>query len=1500
MFIEILPMIRNYSLFLFFFVSAFTLSAQKPTSIQKGASASANGSRACSDQYAGTVTRSNFTGNSNDRMGETIYMCYNDRITFTGNNDADLTGDPISGTAPGIGYAFYSCRPTISGPTLDDILTDPCIFQGPPAPALGLYLDNGGNANGTQTFINAGFLQNTFNGGNPLQLWFSLITVDDFANKAYEGTPSGLCTNANVATAFSVVYLNEIRISSLSVPAPNALNGSFIVNGGLPQFDPTGPGRFYTSIEIELISNPAIKGTITNPASITHGATVQFTVPQAGNYRVRVRDGKSCPGEFSFSMPRNQVEFQMTTVDVTPGQLFCIPVTVSNLVDALSVQFSINWDPTIIKFNAPNIPNPAPLPGMTLANFQLGNGPNGELFFIWFDNNLDPANLPDNTVLFELCFTAIGFPGNMTDLLFTDRPGFVEVDTPNGIANFTTINGKVNIINPTVLTVYGRSCSTASNTGTITFSAAGGRGPYMYELNNSGGVIASGIFNTANDLITLSNLVPDTYAVEVTDADGNISILNITVALAAPIFVNVTPTNPRCVGDRNGRVLASVGGGTMPYIYKWSTGQFGVNEITTLPAGFYGVTVIDNNGCSAEASTTLGVIGITSNITSTPPSCSGKNDGTATVVPTGGAGPYNYLWSGGGTLNTKTNLSEGKVRVTITDTNLCSHQDSITLVPAKVLSLNTISFDTPSCRGDSDGSICINITEAGGSPPNLPYTFIWSGGTVVNTSPSSCINDLPTGVYSVLVRDGDGCEIDSIFELPNPLALTLFVFGLDSVSCNGPGNDGAITIIAGGGTLPYDFNWNNGAYSGNQLQNLPAGMYDLVLTDGNGCTITASYEIPTKGAEISFTTTPVTCQGGTDGTATVIVNDPAATILWSTSAVTNTVTGLNAGYHFVTVTDASGCAKVDSVFVDEPLPLIVDILNVSPNCPGGNDGTIDIQVSGGQGPYTYQWGHTTAATPTLTNQRAGSYNLTVTDASTCGPQTFTIELINPPFITFSFGIPEAVSCDNTDCDGSITLTLSDGAVFGGSFDVVWSTGQTDLGVMASTAINLCAGQVTVTVTDENGCIETNSATIPVPDMMRLRPGASIINDVSCFGLADGSINVEVEGGSGPYNYVWPGLMTNGQTLNNLSAGSYLLNVEDTRGCVFDTILIINEPALLELNIDSLATSNLGCSGTVDGQITVVPVGGNIGDMVYKWTPDISSTNVASGLAAGTYVVTVFDIKGCSASASYTVTEPVPIIATIPVPIEPICFGQTTSITVTTASGGSGPPYSFNVDNGPLSPLGINTPILAGEHLIRVFDSKGCTYDETIIVNQPPPVIVDLEDEITIDLGDSITLVPIIQSIVGVDEYMWNNGSTLTCDDCPEPTAFPQGSTTYTLTVIDQNGCMGSDNITIKVSKRRYVFIPDAFSPNLDGVNDVFSVYTGKGVVSINSMRIFNRWGDMMYENKDIEPGSFGSVGWDGRFNGRMMDTGVYIYAIEISFLDGTTLLYKGDVTLIQR
>ncbi len=1500
MYIELSPMIRNYSLFLFFVVSAFTLSAQEPIPVKRVETDISGSLRGCNDQYAGTVTRSNYTGFSNDRMGETIYMCFNDRIFFTGNNDADLTGDPLPFTAPGIGYAFYDCRPTISGPTLDDILTDPCIFLGPPAPATGIYVDNNGSPNGTHSFVNQGNLQNLFNGGNPIQLWFSLITVDDFANATYEGTPSGLCTNANVATAFSVVYLNEITISNLSTPTPTALNGTFVVSGGLPQFDQTGPGRFYTNVEIELISNPAIRGTITNPTGITHGATVQFTVPQEGNYRIRVVDGKACPGEFSFSMPRNKVEFRMPTVNVTPGQFFCIPITVSNLVDAESVQFSINWDPTIIRFNAPNIPNPAPLPGMNLTNFQLFDAPNGELRFIWFDINLIPASLPDNTVLFELCFTAIGFPGNMTDVNFSDRPTFIEISTPDGLADYAIINGKVNIIDPVILSTYGRSCSTTTNTGTVTFSAAGGRGPYNYTLNNSGGPIASGMFNTANELITISNLVPDTYAIQVTDADGNVSILNITVAMADPIFVNVSPTNPRCVGDRNGRVLASAGGGTVPYIYKWSTGQFGVNEITTLPAGFYGITVIDNNGCSATASTTLGVIGITSNIISVPPSCSGKSDGSATVAPTGGLGPYNYLWQGGGTLATRNNLGEGKVRVTITDANLCSHVDSITLVPSKVLTITNTSFETPSCRGDSDGSICINVTESGGSPPNVPYVFIWSGGNASTTSPNSCINDLARGIYSVTVMDGDGCQIDSVFDLPNPTALSLTEIFSVPVSCNGPGNDGAITVIAGGGTTPYDFNWNNGAFTTNDLTGLTPGIYELLVTDANGCTISGTYEIPTTGAEVSFTTNPVTCQGGSDGTATIIVDDPTATILWGNSSTSNTISNLMAGYHFVTVTDSTGCAKMDSVFVNEPLPLIVDILNTSPTCPGQNDGTIEILVSGGTGPYTYRWDHTTANTAILNNQIAGDYNVTISDASSCPSQEFNIILSPPPSIIFSFGIPEAVSCDDSDCDGSIALTLSGGAVPGGAFDVVWATGQTDLNVMSSVGVNLCAGVIMVTVTDENGCSRTNEAFIPVPDMMRINEGGTKIDDVTCFGLSDGSISIEVEGGAGPYNYVWPTLMTSGQSLSGLSAGSYLLNVEDSRGCILDTLIQINEPALLELNIDSLATSNLGCSGTNDGQITVVPVGGNAGDMEYRWTPDISTSNVASGLSAGTYVVTVVDIKGCSATASYTVTEPVPIIATIPIPLEPICFGQTTTITVTTASGGSGPPYSFNVDNGPLSPLGINTPILAGEHLIRVFDSKGCTYDETIIVNQPPPVIVELEDEITIDLGDSITLIPFIQSIVGVDEYMWNNGSTLTCDDCPEPTAFPQGSTNYTLTVIDQNGCMGSDNINIRVSKRRYVFIPDAFSPNLDGINDVFSVYTGKGVVSINSMRVFNRWGAMMYENVNIEPSNLGTVGWDGRFNGRMMDTGVYVYAIEVTFLDGTTLLYKGDVTLIQR
>jgi gliding motility-associated-like protein len=267
---------------------------------------------------------------------------------------------------------------------------------------------------------------------------------------------------------------------------------------------------------------------------------------------------------------------------------------------------------------------------------------------------------------------------------------------------------------------------------------------------------------------------------------------------------------------------------------------------------------------------------------------------------------------------------------------------------------------------------------------------------------------------------------------------------------------------------------------------------------------------------------------------------------------------------------------------------------------------------------------------------------------------------------------------------------------------------------------------------------------------------------------------------------------------------------------------------------------------------------------------------------------------------YNLQQPLPIFAIIPEPELPLCFGEQTLVTVDTAFGGNGGPFYFTIDNGVETPLGGSVLVYAGEHLITVIeDGSECTLDSIITVVEPPQIVVDLGPDIVIELGDSARLEPVdIISALPLDSVAWDPLTYLSFANDPlRPWCRPIESLTYTLTVFDINGCVGFDEIYVDVDKNRNVFIPNIFSPNGDGANDEFFVNLGPGAVKANYMRVFDRWGELLYEKTDILPGEL--QGWDGYFRGKVVDSGVLVYIIEVTFEDNITLLYRGDLTVVK-
>ncbi|MEM9991593.1 MAG: gliding motility-associated C-terminal domain-containing protein, partial [Bacteroidota bacterium] len=296
----------------------------------------------------------------------------------------------------------------------------------------------------------------------------------------------------------------------------------------------------------------------------------------------------------------------------------------------------------------------------------------------------------------------------------------------------------------------------------------------------------------------------------------------------------------------------------------------------------------------------------------------------------------------------------------------------------------------------------------------------------------------------------------------------------------------------------------------------------------------------------------------------------------------------------------------------------------------------------------------------------------------------------------------------------------------------------------------------------------------------------------------------------------------------------------------------------------------------------------------------TDTTTAANLAPGTYVIGVTDAKGCQDTLEHTIIEPSPIMATFPTPEEPQCFGFSTFIQVNDGdvSGGQGVPYKFSVDQGSEKELGESQMVLAGEYVVNIFDKSGCSVSETIRIEQPDDINIILEDVIDVSLGETITLAPRIESILAIENYTWSSADTVIVGE-ERPSLRPLRDETYTFLVEDSNGCFKDASVSIEVDKPYAVFRPNAFSPNFDGRNDIFRIFTGIDVKAIPSMQIFDRWGELVYSQKDVEPLSEGTTGWDGTFKGEPATPGVYVYTIEVVFLNDERRTYRGSVMLMQ-
>lgn len=445
------------------------------------------------------------------------------------------------------------------------------------------------------------------------------------------------------------------------------------------------------------------------------------------------------------------------------------------------------------------------------------------------------------------------------------------------------------------------------------------------------------------------------------------------------IRMNMVASNALCFGSSTGSATFDVTGVTAPVSYQWSTGLTS-KDLSASPAGRQYVIATDANRCRVHADAFIEQPDpIHTSIAPTNLLCYNDFTGAAAVSASGGIPSYTYLWTDGQSSATPTGLAAGKHIVTVTDGNGCAKTDSILLTQPPDIRAVVLRASNPTCFGKSDGSILLDVS--GGVQP---YFYQWTNG-----ASDKDLRLLSGGVFSVNVKDANGCirNINTTLVEPSQLAIDLSV--LSDVACLG-GRDGSILANVTGGTQPYQYAWKNAdlelSNTSNLVSGLPAGVYSLAVHDINGCVSDNNIEItaPQFILESTLTKTDLSCHNGTDGSAQVQVTGGTAPyfVSWSNGASGTTASNLTAGTYTITIQDAKNCTTINRAVIVSPAAMILDMDINDVSCSDQQDGQVGVKVSRGAPPYTYLWS-TGSSSSSISDLASGIYTVTVTDQKQC-------------------------------------------------------------------------------------------------------------------------------------------------------------------------------------------------------------------------------------------------------------------------------------------------------------------------------------------------------------------------------------------------------------------------------------------------------------------------------------------------------------------------------------
>lgn len=1014
----------------------------------------------------------------------------------------------------------------------------------------------------------------------------------------------------------------------------------------------------------------------------------------------------------------------------------------------------------------------------------------------------------------------------------------------------------------------------------------------------------------AQSTATATGLAAGDYTVTVTDAAGCSISLNTTVGPQDPVTLSsVTAMDEGCLGDGDGTATAVAEGGTAPYNFTWSNGSEGPSITAT--SGTYTVTVTDANGCApASGQVTIGAQGQPNQANAGPDVIGCSNSlpvglsGTVTNATggtwSGGAGSFTGAGLDVLYMPTAEEIQAGGVELILTTTGntVCASASDNVFVNLSNAFLNaTVSSIDATCSDAFNGSATF-------SPVTPGLSYLWDDPSVQTTSTAS---GLGAGTYQVVVTDALGCDttMSTLIGPPGPIVLVDLVS--TDEGCLGDG-DGTATVSVSGGTEPYVYTWSNGD-SGPAIT-ATSGTYTVSVTDANGCTpATGQITIAPQGLPnaadagqdlvgclnalpVSLNGTVTSAPSGvwSGGTGTFLGTGPMVDYMPSPAEV-------QAGGVTLTLTTAGNTAcppASDQVYValsNSFLQAAVSVTGAS--CYSVPDGVAVFTPDAPE--LGYQWNDPAAqTTATATGLPAGTFSVTVTDALGCD-STFTATIVEPTPLAIATATATAVTC-NGGADGTANLQITGGTP---PYAVQWTGG-----LVGQSPVGLIAGSYNATVADAQGCSTTASVTVTQPEAITL---TATVPDTVCVNSMV-TLAANAAGGTGALTISW-GSLGQGATVDAVLGNNTVVNVTvvDAVGCTGPTLNIpVHVLDLLNAQLLTYGDTTVcpGGSGVVGatvagyaGAYTMVwPQLGAFGNGPFT-VPIVADIDLA---------VQVSDVCANSLDGVVALRIDEPPVVQLPPIIAEGCAPLT--VQMPDLGSGSGLSYLWDLGNGETSTALAPVVIYpAGNYTVGlvVSTSLGCTVGGQatgqVIAHQPPTAAFSAATYNTDVANGTIAFTNESTGAIATSQWQFGDGGTAMTTS-PIHTFTEVGTFDVELWVVDGNGCVDSVSHPVTITPIYDVTVPTAFTPDPNGgsggtwdpndlSNDIF--YPFADHVDDFRMRIFNRWGELVFESDDIRRG------WDGYYRGQLSPQDVYVVQTWFRFVDGKQIEKLSDLTLFR-